>query len=527
MDMKQLNGAPAPITARDRLGAFARAEDGSILPFSMMVLFLMILIGGLAIDVMRHEEKRVAIQQTLDNSVLAAASLKQELDPTTVVNDYFAKAGMTEYLSNVEVSNGLNFRTVNAEAHADTQPYFMKMLGVEEFNVNAESGAEERISNVEVSLVLDISGSMNGSRINNLRPAAKDFIDTIIANSEPNRATISVVPYSAQVNLGPDLMAQFNVDRIQDKTSCVELPDSVFNSIDISRTQSFLHNAHFDPFYGRDNGVTETNCSWYSNWTTDALRASNAVLPISANATALKARVDALRVGGNTSIDLGVKWGAMLLSPNSRPVTAGLIGRGAVRPALAARPLDFNPQETIKVLVVMTDGQNTTEYKLKPEWRTGLSHVWRNSSGALAAFKANRTGDKKYYWLSNSTWYATPPTGAVQLTWQQVFDSYSTQYVAYHFYQRPTFTTSYATQYYSMIDMVYETKNARLQQVCTAAKNAGVVVYGIGFEAPTDGRDQVRACASSPAHYYDAQGLQISQVFQSIASQISMLRLTQ
>lgn len=527
MDTKHMTGAPAPTSLRDRLTTFAREEDGSVLPFSMTVIFLLMMVGGLALDVMRHEERRVAIQQTLDNSVLAAASLKQTLPPNTVVTDYFAKLGMSEYLGAVNVQSGLNFRTVTAEASADTKPTFLKMLGIDEFTVNAESGAEERISNVEVSLVLDISGSMSGSRINNLRPAAKDFIDTILENSEPGRATMSIVPYAAQVNLGPDLMAQFNVTAQHDKTYCVELPDSTFNSIALSRTSPLIHNNHFDPWSNYQSGVNQTNCPWYSTWTTTALKASNNVLPISNNATVLKARVDSLVVGGNTSIDLGVKWGALLLTPTSRPITAGLISRGAVSSAHAARPLDFNAAETIKVLVVMTDGSNTTEYKVKPAYRDGNSPVWRNSSGQTATFKADRTGDKKYYWQSNSTWYATPPTGATQQTWQQLYDRYSVQNIAWNFYVRPGLATDFNTQYYAMLDTVYATKDARLQQICTAAKEAGVVIYGIGFEAPTAGRDQVRACASSPSHYYDAAGLQIGTVFQSIASQISMLRLTQ
>lgn len=530
MDMKHKTGVPAPSTPRARLRGFAGAEDGSILPFSMMVLFLMILIGGLAIDVMRHEEKRVAIQQTLDNSVLSAASLKQELDPQTVVEDYFEKAGMSDYLTGVAVDDGLNYRTVNAEASADTRPFFMKMFGVEDFVANADSGAEERISNVEVSLVLDISGSMNGSRINNLRPAARDFIDTILNNSDPGKASISIVPYSAQVNLGPDLMAQFNASRIQPYTSCVELPDSVFGSIDLSRTMTLNHNGHFDPFYNTGSIRTETNCSWYDAWLNKPVdQASNYVMPISSDATALKAKVTALRVGGNTSIDLGVKWGAMLLAPNSRPVTAGLIARGAVASNMAARPLDFDPYETIKVLVVMTDGENTTEYKLKSAYRTGNSHIWAASAATggspIAYFnRANTAND--YYYLSDGQWRSTRPAGHANLTWPEVFHLWSVQKVAYDFYNRPMGTNT-TTQYNNMVEAVYATKNTRLQQVCSAAKEAGIVVYGIGFEAPTNGRTQVRACASSDAHYYDAAGLQIGTVFQSIANQITMLRLTQ
>ena len=97
---------------------FTRDESGSMTPFTMMMFFLMLLIGGLAVDVMRHERTRVRLQQTLDNSVLAAAARSQTLDPEHVVEDYFEKAGLSEYLMSVTVEQGLNFRSVFADAKA-------------------------------------------------------------------------------------------------------------------------------------------------------------------------------------------------------------------------------------------------------------------------------------------------------------------------------------------------------------------------------------------------------------------------
>ena len=36
----------------------------------------------------------------------------------------------------------------------------------------------------------------------------------------------------------------------------------------------------------------------------------------------------------------------------------------------------------------------------------------------------------------------------------------------------------------------------------------------------------MRGCATTPAHFYDVKGLQISEAFRAIASQINELRLT-
>jgi hypothetical protein len=70
-------------------------------------------------------------------------------------------------------------------------------------------------------------------------------------------------------------------------------------------------------------------------------------------------------------------------------------------------------------------------------------------------------------------------------------------------------------------------KNTRTQAICTAAKEAGIIVFTIGFEAPYGGQEVLRQCASSDSHYYDVDGLEISDAFASIASAIRQLRLTE
>lgn len=514
--MAMRKGMAARQVAR-RLGRFAAAENGSVLPLSMIMVMSMIMMGGLAVDLMRHEEKRVLLQQTLDRCVLSAASLKQQLDPETVVTDCFAKADLLDELSAVDVSEGLNFRTVSARAQTDAQPFFMDLLGIEEFPVKAASTADERISNVEVSLVLDISGSMNGSRITNLRPAARDFVDTVMASSDPGKVTMSIVPYSAQVNLGPTLMGQFNVTANHSSSYCVELPDSVFGSTTLSQTTSFVHNGHFDPF---NSGTTASlfNCTQHT---------ANHVLAISDSATTLKSRIDGLTVGGNTSIDLGVKWGALLLDSASQGVVGGLITAGAVGSSYANRPLDADTIDTLKVLVVMSDGENTTEYKLTSTYNTGNSNIWRRSSdGAVWVYHNRASTANDYYNPSTGSWSSAVGSGATRLTWPQVWARWTVYYVARYLYAAPL-GQSTSTWQDNFTDYVSSTKNSRLQQVCTAAKDAGIVIYSIAFEAPTNGQTQLKACATSDAHYFDATGVEIATVFSAIASQISYLRLTQ
>lgn len=58
--------------------------------------------------------------------------------------------------------------------------------------------------------------------------------------------------------------------------------------------------------------------------------------------------------------------------------------------------------------------------------------------------------------------------------------------------------------------------------LCTAIKDAGIIVYAIAFKAPTVGEDIMRHCASSDVHYFDAESDEdLIEAFENIASKFS------
>ncbi len=501
-----------------------------MLILSLVLFALMCMMGGLAVDVMRFEQRRTQMQQTLDRSVLAAASMTQGLDPVDVVNDYFAKAGLADKLDWVDVQSGLNFRTVTASASSPLSTFFMRAIDINELNANAGSAAEQRISNVEVSLVLDISGSMGGSRIANLKPAAREFITSVLSTAEQGRISVSIIPYNAQVNIGRPMMGAFNVTANQNVSSCIELPDSVFTTNELSRTTQFKHNAHFDPYrYTSGSSNMLFNCPPESG---------NVVTPMTDNEGILHTAINNLEVGGNTSIDVGVKWGAYLLNKNSVPVIQHLISQGKVQAKFNNRPLDPATADVLKVLVVMTDGENTTEYKISDPYNTGDSNVYKHKTNGRISVYFNRSNTSKdWWWPRNETWNSVRDSNSSsssanndsnynQLTWPQVWGEYSVTYVAYHFYGL-ALNQSYRSWENTFMDSVSSTKDSRLQQICSAAKANNIIVYGIGFEAPYGGRTELRKCATSTSHYFDASGLEITSAFRAIANNMSQLRLTQ
>mgnify|MGYP000058621201 CR=1 FL=1 len=129
----QIIATGRPASCRNRLHKFARRfrkdESGTLIFFGVYVFVILLMFGGIGIDLMRVERDRAELQYTLDRAVLAAADLDQTLDPADVVADYFEKAGLSEYLGSVVVDQGLSFREVSASAAADVKTQFMHMTG--------------------------------------------------------------------------------------------------------------------------------------------------------------------------------------------------------------------------------------------------------------------------------------------------------------------------------------------------------------------------------------------------------------
>ncbi|KCV81511.1 hypothetical protein ATO10_11382 [Actibacterium atlanticum] len=575
---------PRPASGLRRLArSFGRNEEGSMLLFGMYIMIAMLLCAGLAIDTIRFEARRMELQNTLDRAVLAAADLDQDVDARAVVIDYFDKAGLSEFLDtdsiNVDSSTAsgeLSFRRVNATATANITTIWLHLLGVDNLQATAYSTAEEGITDLEVSLVVDVSGSMGwssssgNSKIYELRQAAKDFVYYMQCNPneergsgadcsvEEGKVSISLVPYAEQVTAGEELLDYMHVTAEHDYSHCVTFSadDMLTTTIpledDPDNPDPLQRTGHFDPW---------NNGTWASN-NSRTCRTNNwrKIRPVQGDYVQLINYIDDLSAGGNTSIDVGMKWGAALLDPSMRDTVIDLIGHndddGNPDPIVDAvffdRPYSYTQDYMMKVIVLMTDGVNTDQHYLKDGYREGDSPVWRNThySDRYSIYKES-TG--KYYYTHNGTWndypygdadgepitvtntyctwswwygrrcwtetettYEQQPGSAVQMTYPEVWDKFTTDWFGdWSWLEDPE--THWGNG----------TKNTRLSQICAAARAQGIIVYTIGFEVSGNADDVMSDCASTPGHYFAADGTNLSETFGVIASSINQLRLTQ
>jgi Flp pilus assembly protein TadG len=569
----------------DRLRAFRR-DDSGVMTYPTIAFFLaMLAVGGIGVDLMRMERDRTVLQYTLDRAVLAAADLDQTQTPAVVVQDYLNKAGLGEYYSPPVVESGLGYKRVQATIDTTFEAHLLRFSRGGNMPLYASSKAEESIDGLEISLVLDVSGSMNSNRrLSNLKVAAKDFIDTMVANTSDGKMSISVVPYATQVSLPDDLIGQYSTTGTNPYSNCIDFSASDYTSADLPTDEELTRAMHFTPwgYRGRDMRTYYSSPRLITSPVCDE-RASREILPLQKDANTLKTFIQNLVAGGNTSIDTGMKWGTALLDPSARPAISAIsTGVGASVPAeFSNRPVNYDDSDTIKIIVLMTDGQNTSQYYVDDDHRDGPSGAHfailegrndtRRGTGtaSLKVYSTYDAQNDRYYWhlpwrpqwsdhpigTGTDSFYdcdsngrncrsideqvaAAHPDSYVEdpingqflgLNYSELFARTSLKYLYRYIFAEWMGNNSARNAWYYGVYSSHNnsTKNARTRSVCDAAKAKGIIVYTIGFEAPSNGVAVLRGCASTDAHYFDVNGLEIKDAFASIATSIRQLRLTQ
>lgn len=526
------------VFAGRKLGSFLRDENGSLIIFTLFLLIMIIIIAGLGVDVMRAETDRARLQSTLDRAVLAGASLEQTLDSEDIVRDYFAVEGLADHLTSVTVVPGLNTKSVSATAQFYTQSYFINMLGIDQLSAPAAGRAEESLADIEISLVLDVSGSMGwtssasgNTKIDDLIAAAENFVYLMQCNpDDPTAATpvctveadtvsISIIPYSEQVSVGETLLSQFNVTTEHTGSSCVDFAVTDFNTPGISLAATLQRSSELDPWTNYNYRSTSSSYAYDQNrscrpWS------SREIQPFGNDYAQLQTFIGNLTASGNTSIDLGMKWAAALLDPQFRPVVQNLTAGASpmINPVFADRPFDYDERGMQKVIVLMTDGENTSQHYVKAGFRSGPAPIWRDpDTNRLSGY---RSSSNSYYWPHARQWHSYPydaySSNVYQMTYEEFWATYNGDMYEEAFSFLPDAFDSYG----------YSTKNSRLDAICDAAKADDIEIFTIGFETTQASNAIMEQCASSASHHFDVDGLDLSDAFSAIAREIHELRLT-
>jgi Flp pilus assembly protein TadG len=490
-------------------------------------------IMGLAVDMGRAYHVGVHTQGALDSAALAAARVGQvektnmltkasaaasayydQAKPTDVVKTSIAFAPnsqnteftvtasswvRTPFLSVLKWVPGANKAAASdaPEGCKDSAFQCTKLVSTATAQICLNCSSDEG-TNIELAMMLDVTGSMAGTRITDLKAAAKDLVDIVVWDDQSKwTSKIALVPFSNAVNVGTYFSKITGLpDRTDNDGSSsynINFPSSCFNSkgkltCSLSTYNKFQYIAKNAPCVveREANGLTifasltsllgqNTDAtpgpsggllgnltglligsplpSWNqarSMDTSDSASAtdqmattctpSNAIVPLTTDRTKLKATIDGFTASGSTAGQLGTAFAWYMLSPNWAKVWP-----------TESQPTPYGTAKVKKIAILMTDGEFNT-------------------------LQGNQYNDG-----------STEATKAANIT----------------------------------------------KTLCTNMKkkllktDPNIEIFTVGFQVNSTAKSMLKSCATDDQHYYDAStGDALRQAFRDIALKISKLRLT-
>jgi Flp pilus assembly protein TadG len=480
------------------LGRFRDDAGNVAIIFGLLAVVLMLAVGA-AIDMGRWLHARDQTVAAIDAGVLAGGRALQ----TSSGDEGAAVAAATKfYKQNVATrlpivgTDSVTFKMagnkqgITADGTAYIATPFLSFAGIEQLPLVTTSktefsGAGSQIGmksgDTEIAVMLDVTGSMAGQKLTDLKDAAKDLVEVVtLANTQGTKyhTKVALIPFSEDIRL-PTTTAR-NKARGTGLPACKQMKKSTGAFTNSCPTQS--NQNEYTNYYLSDCVVERTGTAKYNDdapttnkyvmahYTTQStgsgsnkkgvctVPASTAIQPLTDDKATLLSKINGLTAAGGTAGHLGTAWAWYTLSPNWNALWATA---NQAKPYPTAAEKEDKAAVT-KVAILMTDGEYNTQY---------------DSNGVAA--DANKT--------SNCSKSANKPDCSTQ----------------------------------------------QARALCAAMKTLhsnGIEVYTIGFDVGgvnSTASQTLSQCASDPTKYYNADdGEELKQAYRDIAIKLTSLYLS-
>lgn len=365
---------------------FGSDERGSLLPLFAGVCFLLIVVAGTAVDY----TNALGYRQKIANAIDAAALTMAKKLSTSVLTDDELRTGLEEaFRANLSAMgmedqgvDNLDFKvdptlgTLDVWSSIDVNTHFIKLggLGPEKLPVGAATQVNYSRFDVELALVVDVTGSMRWD-MTALKEASQSLVDTLLPDDVDEgdaKVRISLVPYSEGVNAGQYASAVTD-DQTGDR-NCVTERQGAERSTD--RRYDYDPSRNARSFFGGGSN----RCSSQSK-----------LIPLTSDRAVLESAISNLTADGGTAGQTGIAWGWYTLSPNWTNLWP-----------TDSDPEPYTNKKNLKFAVIMTDG----------EFNRHFDRVWL-SEGSCNYYRYYgyvteecRSGSSQYWLLRSSSGYS-------------------------------------------------------------------------------------------------------------------------
>ncbi|SFV26276.1 pilus assembly protein [Hyphomicrobium facile] len=367
------NAGAERLRGRTAFRRFASDSRGDVaILFGLMTLVLVMLIG-LAVDYGRLVNARNQTLEATDAAVLAGARALQtnggDQAAAIKVAQAFYKQAVQSRISIVSNSDNINFAVTDSgtavvsNGNAQISTPFMSVAGVKTLPLLHADGSDYAKAvlavggnaelNLEVSMMLDITGSMKGQKLTDMKAAASDLVNIVVWKDQSKYTSrIAIVPFAYDVRPPSSVLAKV---RGATPTNPLTVSNTKYYPADCvverTGTEKYTDAAPAANKYLMTHYTTDSTGSGSNKKGVCDVAASAELLPLTSDKTALLAKINGLATAGSTAGHIGTAWAWYLLSPNWGSLWAS-----------TSAPAAYNAPNLKKIAVLMTDGEYNTQY---------------------------------------------------------------------------------------------------------------------------------------------------------------------
>lgn len=516
--------------------AFARRlrrdERGAIaVQFALLALPLAVLVFGL-VDISRVSLQRRQMQDALDAATLIAAR------STATTDADLDAVGDPAFLAEISGLNlGLSSSNSTFKAGADNHvlgtatgtltPIIANLWTKQNITITATSDVVRASKNLEVAIVLDITGSMAGTRLSDLKTGASDLVDIVVKDVQsPFYSKVAIVPYSVGVNVGSYADAirgpvnAYSVSGITKANPAVVTSNG--HGLIVGDKVSFSGISGMTALNGNTYNVTATTSNSFTinantSNTSNYSSGGTATCDTSTN-PGCKNFTFANAYWGNTTLSLGncvsERTGSNAytdVAPSTTFVGRNYDSNNNPCPTATITPLSSD-RTALKSAINALAASGSTAGQVGFAWgwymiSPNFGYLWPNTSQRPAAYKAKDL--MKVVVLMTDGDFNTPYCKGVIAKDADSGSGSSSDHINCNATNGDPF--------------------AQTKAMCDAMKNSAyaITIYTVGFTVTSsDAKDVLNYCATdSEKVYFPATGSDLKASFKSIAQGISNLRI--